>query len=116
MNPKAMREMAHDPGFERWWKSIHGVTHAWGGGRDLASGAAMPEPRAHDLIEYMDEFDVDVCFALRESMTGVNGNTFPMSTHASMMEIEPYPDRMCLECNVGPILERGVKNAIWGLE
>ena len=27
---------------------------AWGGGRDLQGGAAMPEPRAHALIEYMD--------------------------------------------------------------
>ena len=117
MSPEAMHEMAYYPGFERWWKSIDGVMRAWGGGRDLAGGAAMPEPRAHDLIKYMDKFDVDVCFALRESMTDVNGNAFPMSTNAFMMkEIEPYPDRMYLECNVGPILKRGVKNAIWELE
>jgi predicted TIM-barrel fold metal-dependent hydrolase len=31
-------------------------------------------------------------------------------------EIEPYPERMYLECNCGPILRRGVDRAIWELE
>ena len=31
-------------------------------------------------------------------------------------EIAPYPDRMYLEAMVGPILRRGVDNAIWELE
>ena len=65
MNPESMHEMAYYPGFERWWKSIDGVMRSWAGGRDLAGGAAMPEPRAHDLITYMDQCGVDVCFALR---------------------------------------------------
>ena len=40
-----------------------------------------------------------------------------MSTNGFIMqEIEPYKDRMYLECNVGPVLRRGVKNAIWELE
>ena len=117
MNPESMHEMAYYPGFERWWKSIDGVMRSWAGGRDLAGGAAMPEPRAHDLIKYMDQFGVDVCFALRESMMDVSGYASCMSTNAFILkEIEPYPDRMYLECNVGPILRRGVKNAIWELE
>ena len=77
----------------------------------------MPEPRAHDLIKYMDMFGVDVCFALRESMMDVAGYSMCMSTNAFIMkEIEPYKDRMYLECNCGPILRRGVDNAIWELE
>ena len=117
MNPESMHEMAYYPGFERWWKSIDGVMRSWAGGRDLAGGAAMPEPRAHDLIKYMDQFGVDVCFALRESMMDVSGYATCMSTNAFILkEIEPYPDRMYLECNVGPILRRGVKHAIWELE
>ena len=117
MNPESMHEMAYYPGFERWWKSIDGVMRSWAGGRDLAGGAAMPEPRAHDLIKYMDQFGVDVCFALRESMMDVSGYATCMSTNAFILkEIEPYPDRMYLECNVGPILRRGVKNAIWELQ
>ena len=54
MNPESMHEMAYYPGFERWWKSIDGVMRSWAGGRDLAGGAAMPEPLANDLIKYMD--------------------------------------------------------------
>jgi hypothetical protein len=40
-----------------------------------------------------------------------------MSTNGFIMkEIEPYPERLYLECNVGPILKRGVDHAIWELE
>lgn len=117
MNPESMHEMSYYPGFQRWWQSIDGVMRAWGGGRDLQGGAAMPEPRAHALMKYMDEFGVDVCFALRESMMDTAGYATCMSTNGFIMkEIEPYPERMYLECNVGPILRRGVKNAIWELE
>jgi hypothetical protein len=65
----------------------------------------------------MDKFGVDVCFALRESMMDTAGYATCMSTNGFIMkEIEPYKDRMYLECNVGPILRRGVDNAIWELE
>ncbi len=117
MNPESMEEMSYYPGYERWWKSIDGVMRAWGGDRDLAGGDAMPEPRAHALIEWMDKAEVDVCFALRESMMDVADYTTCMSTNAFMLkEIEPYPERMYLECNCGPILRRGVDKAIWELE
>lgn len=117
MNPEAMEEMSYYPGYERWWKSISGVMRAWGGERDLAGGDAMPEPRAHALIEYMDKFDVDVCFALRESMMDVSGYATCMSTNAFMMnEIAPYEGRMYLEANCGPVVRRGVEHAIWELE
>ncbi|MBC8292202.1 MAG: amidohydrolase family protein [Proteobacteria bacterium] len=117
MNPESMEEMSYYPGYERWWKSIDGVMRAWGGDRDLAGGDAMPEPRAHALIEWMDKAEVDVCFALRESMMDVADYSTCMSTNAFMLkEIEPYPERMYLECNCGPILRRGVDKAIWELE
>ncbi|NQY91660.1 MAG: hypothetical protein HRT46_08380, partial [Deltaproteobacteria bacterium] len=92
MNPESMEEMSYYPGYERWWKSIDGVMRAWGGDRDLSGGEAMPEPRAHALIEWMDKAEVDVCFALRESMMDVADYTTCMSTNAFMLkEIEPYP-------------------------
>ena len=117
MNPESMEEMSYYPGYERWWKSIDGVMRAWGGDRDLSGGEAMPEPRAHALIEWMDKAEVDVCFALRESMMDVADYTTCMSTNAFMLkEIEPYPERMYLECNCGPMLRRGVDKAIWELE
>jgi hypothetical protein len=116
MNEQSMHEISYYPGFTRWWQSVDGVIRAWAN-RDLAGGAAMPPPRAHALIEWMDKAGVDVCFALRESMMDVSGGATCMSTNAFILEeIKPYPDRMYLECNVGPILTRGVKHAIWELE
>src|SRR6185436_17110917 len=72
MNEQSMHEMSYYPGFTRWWQSVDGVIRAWAN-RDLAGGAAMPPPRAHALIEWMDKAGVDVCFALRESMMDVSG-------------------------------------------
>ncbi len=116
MNPASMAEMSYYPNFERWWQSVDGVMRAWAD-RALEGGGDMPEPRASALIKYMDEAGVDVCFALRESMMDISGYTTCMSTNAFMLkEIEPYPERMYLEANVGPILRRGVEHAIWELE
>ena len=64
---------------------------------------AWPAPRAEQLVKYMDEAGVDVAFVLREPAMNVSGYTDPMSTNAFMLqEIEPYPERLYLECNVGP--------------
>jgi predicted TIM-barrel fold metal-dependent hydrolase len=116
MNEGSLHEMSYYPEFQRWWESVDGVMRAWAG-RNLAQGGDMPAPRASELIKYMDQFGIDVAFALRESMMDVSGYATCMSTNAFILqEIEPYPERMYLECNVGPILRRGVKNAIWELE
>ncbi len=116
MNEQSMEEMSYYPGFQRWWESVNGVMRAWAD-RDLAGGGEMPAPRAHALIEHMDKAGVDVCFALRESMMDVADYSTCMSTNGFIMkEIEPYKDRMYLECNCGPILRRGVDKAIWELE
>ncbi|KAA0232155.1 MAG: amidohydrolase [Actinobacteria bacterium] len=65
----------------------------------------------------MDEAGVDVCFCLREGMMDISGGTISLSTNQFMIDqIAPYPDRMYLEAMVGPILRRGVDNAIWELE
>jgi predicted TIM-barrel fold metal-dependent hydrolase len=116
MNEGSLHEMSYYPQFQRWWESVDGVMRAWAG-RNLAQGGDMPAPRASELIKYMDQVGIDVAFALRESMMDVSGYATCMSTNAFILrEIEPYPERMYLECNVGPILRRGVKNAIWELE
>lgn len=108
-------ELMYYPGMGRWWESVEAVVRVWTG-RSLRSGG-MPHPIASELIKCMDEADVDVAFALREPMMDVTGGVAPMSTNGFIMkQIEPYPDRMYLECNVGPILRRGVKHAIWELE
>jgi hypothetical protein len=116
MNEQSLAEMSYYPDFQRWWQSVDGVMRAWAN-RDLKGGGDMPHPRAKELVKHMDKAGVDVCFALRESMMDISGYTTCMSTNAFILqEIEPYPDRLYLECNVGPILRRGVKHAIWELE
>ncbi len=116
LNQQAVMEMSYFPEFQRWWQSVDGVMRAWAG-RSLMAGGEMPEPNAASLVKYMDEAGVDVGFALRESMMDVAAHSTCMSTNGFVLqEIEPFPERLYFECNVGPILRRGVKNAIWELE
>ena len=115
MNEQSLAEMSYYPQFQRWWGSVDGIMRVWAG-RSLAGGGDMPHPRAHALIEWMDKAGVDVCFALRESMMDVSGHSSCMSTNGFILsEIAPYPERMYIEANCGPVIRRGVANAIWEL-
>jgi predicted TIM-barrel fold metal-dependent hydrolase len=114
MNPGTLQEIAYYPNTERWWASVDGVMRAWSG-RDLTG--EWPHPLAEELIKYMDEAGVDVCFCLREGMMDISGHTVAMSTNQFMIDqIAPYTDRMYLECMVGPIIRRGMEHALWELE
>ncbi len=119
MNEQVVSEVAYFPEFQRWWQSVDGVVGVWAGkplSEMLATGE-MGHPVASDLIKYMDQAGVDVAFCLRESMMDTNGFVTCFSTNGFILQqIAPYPDRLYLECNVGPILRRGVKPAIWELE
>jgi uncharacterized protein len=114
MNEATIAEISYFPGVQSWWGSVDGVLRAWAG-RSLTD--EWPRPVASELIKHMDAAGVDVAFALREPAMNVSGYTTCLSTNGFIMkEIEPYPDRLYLECNVGPILRRGVENAIWEME
>jgi predicted TIM-barrel fold metal-dependent hydrolase len=114
MNPGTLHEIEYYPNTARWWASVDGVMRAWSG-RDLSG--EWPHPLAEELIKYMDEAGVDVCFCLREGMMDISGHTVAMSTNQFMLDqIAPYPDRMYLECMVGPILRRGMEHALWEVE
>ncbi len=103
------------PGMRRWWRSVEGVVRVWTGRSLREAGPILPNGAG--LMQAMDEAEVDVCFALREVMMDVTGGVASMSTNGFILkEIAPYPDRMYLEANVGPILKRGVDHAIWELE
>lgn len=114
MNPQTMSEIDYYPNVQRWWGSVDGVMKAWSG-RDLQG--EWPHPIASELIKYMDIANVDVCFTLREPMMDVTGSATSLSTNGFMLQqIEPYPNRMYLESNCGPIIRRGLEEAIWELE
>ena len=108
-------ELMYYPGMRRWWESVEAVVRVWTG-KSLRESATA-HPNGEGLIKCMDEAGVDVTFALREPMMDVTGGVAPMSTNGFILkQIAPYPDRMYLECNVGPILRRGVEHAVWELE
>jgi predicted TIM-barrel fold metal-dependent hydrolase len=114
MNPQTMSEIDYYPNVQRWWGSVDGVMRAWSG-RDLQG--EWPHPIASELIKYMDIAGVDVTFCLRESMLDVTGGVVSLSTNGFMLQqIEPYPGRMYLEANCGPVIKRGIEEANWELE
>jgi len=116
LNEVAISEMMYYPNFVPFWDSANVIMRAWCG-RDVGAGTEMPHPTAAELLKYMDAAGVDVAFVLREPGMHISSYASCMGTNGFIMrEIAPYPDRMELECNVGPVLRRGVKNAIWELE
>ncbi len=116
LNEAAVAEMAYYPNFARFWESVNTIMRVWCG-REIGAGSEMPRPVAASLIRYMDLAGVDVAFALREPAVTASHYESCMSTNAFVLQqIEPYPGRLYLECNCGPVLRRGVKEAIWELE
>lgn len=114
MNLQTMSEISYYPGMKQFHDSVNGVLKAWAG-RDLDS--EWPHPLASELIKYMDKANVDVAFCLREPMMDITGGVVSFSTNGFMLQqIEPYPNRMYLEANVGPMIRRGVEHAVWELE
>ena len=114
MNLQTMSEITYYPGMHHFHDSVNGVLRAWAG-RDLDS--EWPQPIASELIKYMDQSGTDVAFCLREPMLDITGGTVSMSTNGFMLQqIAPYPGRMYLEANVGPVMRRGIKHANWELE
>jgi hypothetical protein len=85
LNPATMGEIAYYPNTSRWWASVDGVMRAWSG-RDLTG--EWPHPIAEELIKYMDEAGVDVCFCLREGMMDISGQTVALSTNQFMLKLE----------------------------
>ena len=114
MSTQILSEIMYYPQMKQFHDSVNGVLRAWDG-RDMDS--PWPESVARELIKYMDQTSVDVAFCLREPMMDISGGSTSMSTNGFMLQqIEPYPERMYLEANVGPMIKRGMKNALWELD
>ena len=108
-------ELMYYPGMKRWWQSVDPVVRVWTG-KSLRE-TATTHTTGEELVKWMDQGGVDVAFALREPMMDVTGGVAPMSTNGFILkQIAPYPERLFFECNVGPILRRGIEHAMWELE
>lgn len=78
---------------------------------------SAPGESADALIQKMDEVGVDMACVLPESFLPMTLGSRVMSTNGWLArEIEKYPDRLVGVCNVGPLIWRGVKNAVWEVE
>ena len=72
---------------------------------------------ADRLMLLMDEMGVDYSCILPEMMLPTTGGKIPWSTNGWIREQQlKYPDRLIAQCNVGPVLKVGVKNACWEME
>lgn len=69
------------------------------------------------FIEKMDEAGIAMSCVLPESFLPMSNGARMESTNGWLAnEIRKYPDRLIGVCNVGPLIWRTVKNAIWELE
>jgi predicted TIM-barrel fold metal-dependent hydrolase len=76
-----------------------------------------PGESAAGLIEKMDETGVQMACVLPEPLLPMSYGARMMSTNGWLArEIEKYPNRLVGVCNVGPMILRDVKNAVWELE
>lgn len=85
---------------------------------DPAAGAGgYQTPTPEDIIAVMDKYGVDMACVLPESMMVSTGYSRKWSTNGFVAQAcEKYPDRFVFQPNVGPLIHRGVKNAVWELE
>ena len=69
------------------------------------------------LLDLMNNMGVDYSCILPEIMLSTTGGRIPWSTNGWLREQQlKYPDRLIAQCNVGPVLKVGVKNACWEME
>lgn len=87
-------------------------------GKDFWSDwGAETSPQPEDLLEAMDKHGVDIACILPESFMEIFDYATRWSTNGQLVRwCESYPERFVLQPNVGPIIRRGIKNALWELE
>lgn len=116
-----LRHIEYFPGVQAWWRGTAGVA------RPLMSMVREPPPilpdeiekrvAPEDLLSFMDRYGVDMACILPESMMDTTGYATRWVTNGEAAEqCEKHPDRWIFCANVGPIIRRGVKNAIWEME
>ncbi|MDF1554581.1 MAG: amidohydrolase family protein [Deferrisomatales bacterium] len=76
-----------------------------------------PEESADIMVAKMDEVGMSMSVMLPEPFLPMFMGVRMMSTNGWLAKaVARHPDRLVGVCNVGPMLYRGVKNAIWELE
>jgi predicted TIM-barrel fold metal-dependent hydrolase len=108
MSIDRLREVSYFTSFKRFMSS--------GGGASVPlSGEQWTlNPTPEGLLADMDAAGVDMACVLPEVMTFATGETGPISSTGFMANVvRQNPDRFILTPNFGPIIKRGINEAIW---
>jgi len=114
--------ISYYPGVQLWWRGVDGTRRAFGAGEkrkvsEIREKEQEEAPEEDSLITFMDRYGVDLACILPESMMDTTGYATRWSTNGYVAAVrEKHPDRFIFQCNVGPILKRGMKHALWELE
>jgi len=113
-----MDDINYYPSFKMYVNSIMGIGHRLGFSKQTGDrGKGKVEADVDSLIRSMDEGGVQMGCVLPEAMPELSGGHRVRSTNGFIAEaVARYPGRLVGVANVGPILQRGVKQAIWELE
>jgi len=110
------------PGVQLWWRGVDGTRRAFGAAEkrkvsEIREKEEEKAPEEDRLITYMDRYGVDLACILPESMMDTTGYATRWSTNGYIAAAyEKYPDRFIFQCNVGPLLKRGMNHVLWELE
>ncbi|MFC1980975.1 amidohydrolase family protein [Chloroflexota bacterium] len=98
------------PGHSRPGDVLYGTSFWQTAGRQ---GVLTPE----DLLALMDKYAIDMACLLPEVMANFTGYSTRWSSNGLVSEVcKKYPERFIFQPNVGPLLKRGLKEALWELE
>ena len=82
-----------------------------------ARAYTSPQADAEALISSLNDGNVDMACVIPEIMLALSYGHRVRTTNGYLAKaVAKYPDRLIGVANVGPIIERGVENAIWELE
>ena len=118
----SIKHISYFPGMRASNRGIDGIYRVAGidleeVARLIPEGGWGGESNPETLIALMDKYGIDMACPIREDVRQATGFSAPFSTNGYVAEAcEKYSDRFIFQANVCPIVQRGVKNAIWELE
>ncbi|MFC1945093.1 amidohydrolase family protein, partial [Chloroflexota bacterium] len=117
--PEAQEEVSYFRDFERHVRSSRGIIRPIAGEELIQIYRERPHLNTtfENLIADMDAGGVDMACVLPEKMEHISMGAAPWSTNGyCITAVQKYPDRLVLCPNFGPVIKRGVNEAIWEME
>lgn len=110
-----MDDISYFPNAKFKMRGLKALGRAWK--HKIEPGKPIGAATADELIQGMDKAGVDMACVLPEAMLNISHGTRVMATNGYVAkEVEKYPERLVGVANVGPVIRRGVEDAIWEME